>query len=90
MPYEVEIRRNADGVTRRYRMSSDWPSDSDCPEFWWTEGNGGCDCNRALFFKAAGGEDNEDDDTPCGETLYTVTKAILPDGREIRIDGEPA
>ena len=22
----------------------------DCDAWWWTEGNGGCDCNRAMMF----------------------------------------
>ena len=23
---------------------------NDCSVWWWTEGNGGCDCNRAILF----------------------------------------
>jgi hypothetical protein len=28
-------------------------------EYWWNEGNGGCDCNRRICFHEAGGDDYE-------------------------------
>lgn len=80
--YDVEIRRVADGLVRRYHMDHPWHSSS---MFWWTEGNGGCDCNRMMDFQRAGGED----DTlphPCGDTAYQVIRAIFPDGTTLQID----
>lgn len=82
MTYAVLIRRNSDGLVRRREMKWDW-KDSDY--YWWTEGNFGCDCNRHLEFQRAADEDEDGDD--CGETRYTVLKAILPDNTEIPIDG---
>ena len=31
------------------KYSNEW-SDVDFSVYWWTEGNGSCDCNRALVF----------------------------------------
>ena len=41
--------------SKRYEIDDVWAwewVDEDTPEgmeFWWTEGNGGCDCNRSLY-----------------------------------------
>jgi hypothetical protein len=45
--------------------------------FQWTEGNYGCDCNRARFFARAAEED--DPDVPCGDTYRVVSPAWLRD-----------
>ena len=48
--YKVVIRRNSDGQKRVHVSHTDYfhPCGS---AFWWEEGNGGCDCNRKLFFE---------------------------------------
>lgn len=33
-------------------------------DFWWTDGNGACDCNRADFFLG--------EEWPCGEKIEIV------------------
>jgi hypothetical protein len=92
MGYQVEIRRNADGLIRTYTESSAWALDPDSTRdedgpswFWWEEYNGGCDCERARCFAAAVGD--PDPDEPCvldGDACrYTVLRFILPDGRII-------
>lgn len=63
---EVAIRRIADGEVRVARMREV----RDTLEFGWSDGNYGCDCNRALFFARANGEDEPD--IECGETAYAV------------------
>ena len=61
----VEIRRNSDGAVRSCEYPYPWDGD-----YIWTDGNYGCDCNRALFFgRADGGEGDEAD---CGEGAYAV------------------
>lgn len=35
--------------------------------YWWSEGNGGCDCNRSLAFGGA-----DDEPLECGNTRYLV------------------
>jgi hypothetical protein len=43
--------------------------------FWWTEGNAGCDCNRAIFFRHL--------DSPCGNGRFVITKfEVQPEGEE--------
>lgn len=63
---KVEIRRNEDGLI----ASSIWP-DFEFHAFWWQEGNASCDCNRELFFIRAM-EGDEDFDSQCGDTRYSV------------------
>lgn len=67
------IRRNEDGVTRRYPIEWEPSTDGDegVSEYMWGEGNYACDCNRAMFFAEAGGED-EPEDAPCGEDAFSV------------------
>ena len=66
----AEIRREADGVVRRYEEPFEWHGGS-YPDYIWAEGNYSCDCNRHLFFQRAAGEP-DGDDYPCGDELYTV------------------
>jgi hypothetical protein len=65
------IRRNSDGAIHK----SHW---QDGGEFWWTEGNGACDCNRAIAF-------GDVEDTTCGDSRYDLVHA---DGTPF-IDWEP-
>ncbi len=82
MKHSVDIRRNSDGEVRRYERGLEWRSD-----FFWLEGNGACDCNRYQFFEEAGGRDDAyEDDAPCGDTAYSVLRAILEDGTIIPLD----
>ncbi len=78
--YDVVLRRNADGIERTYHMDSEWDHSGD---FWWSEGNGACDCNRAMIFDRLGGMDEDqimDTDYSCGSERYTVVRYIFPDG----------
>ncbi len=88
MSYVAVIRRNSDGLVRECPQTTDWhDADADgagSDLFWWTDGNGGCDCNRANFFARAGGE--PDPDEVCGETNYRVIEFRLPDGRVVPCD----
>ena len=52
---ETNEERSRDFVGENYQ----WPRD----EFWWTEGNMGCDCNRADFL------DVDDGHHPCNVGL---------------------
>ena len=60
--------------------------------YWWTEGNGGCDCNRSLSLNRAhklglgdpNGEHCLDERClPCGDTITLV--ALSVDGVEQRL-----
>ena len=61
MKSPLYILRVSDGEIRL----SKW---QDGGQYSWTEGNAGCDCNRAIAF----GNDHETDETPCGDTAYEL------------------
>lgn len=50
-----------DTITGQQIEAPDWSS---CV-FWWTEGNGACDCNRALAMGCEDLEDKEGDVEVC-------------------------
>ena len=82
---KVLLRNNVTGEERFIDSDSEW---DDVHEFLWTEGNFGCDCNRALFFARAGGE--EDPLGPiCGTAACRVPYAVRPDGTRLPIDDDP-
>lgn len=74
MKYTVIIRKNDTGETREIHET--YPDEYvDSLQFMWSEGNYGCDCNRASFFYG----DADFDDT-CGDTRFSVTSLKLADG----------
>jgi uncharacterized protein len=83
MTYSVLLRDNTTGEVREYHSESDW--DPEISDYVWIDGNYACDCNRALFFARAAGED-EPENSPCGVERFTALFAILPDGRRIKLD----
>lgn len=63
---EVVLQRVSDGEQRTI-------VDEDCgsveaTEYYWTEGNASCDCNRHLEFERAGGVE-PDDHMECGDEV---------------------
>lgn len=63
----------------------------DASVFWWTEGNYGCDCNRAWEFARAGGLPEAEVvkiEQPCSHSNYS--RYYVPwaevDGKRIEID----
>lgn len=101
MSYKIAIRRVADSVVRVYHSDLEWREEPDAhmkrlgmeqspDEYWWTEGNGGCDCNRALFFEYAGSDREPAErcaelDPPCGEGAYAIDYVELPSGKRIKL-----
>lgn len=82
--YIVGIRKNETNEVVFCPQDIKW---HDCSLFWWTEGNGGCDCNRVLMFLRARGsidEEFESDDDKCGTDKYTLVGIWFPDGSDIR------
>jgi len=65
----VVIVRNSDGA-QIVDVPSHKPRYTWADEFWWTEGNMGCDCNRALCWTRAHGEPDADDE--CGHSRFHV------------------
>ncbi len=73
VPVEVHIRRTETGEVRIYRDNLYTTVDYD-GIFIWAEGNWSCDCNRAIFFAEAGGEQNKSNQ--CGEYGYIVDRIV--------------
>lgn len=87
--YRVLLQNNETQERRWYTVDQDW--DDGCL-FAWTEGNWSCDCNRACFFIEASDDPKEWNNGwsfPCGDMLYTALYAELPNGEQIKLDGEP-
>lgn len=78
--YVVGIRKNETGEVRFCPVQLDWHNGS---LSWWSTGNYGCDCNRHLEFHGLS-ESSEDEDVPCGLTMYTLIGIWFPDGSDIR------
>jgi hypothetical protein len=67
---KITIRRNNDGATCVYSDNYAWDNKWHLV-FQWTDGNYGCDCNRAIFFENAGGTVNEGEDE-CGTGVFSI------------------
>lgn len=88
----VRIRRNSDGVVRTY--VDEWIpfrlEDHSIDDVvgsvifqWSSDGNSGCDCNRATYFARAAGELHELDEFGCSDGKYSVVyPAWLADEHE--------
>jgi hypothetical protein len=83
---DVHMRRTADGAERVYRYEP-VDDDLDLIRYMWGGGNFGCDCNRAMHFDEASGE--ETDDVPCGEVAFDVLKIVNSQTDEIIYVGDP-
>jgi hypothetical protein len=71
-PMEAVLVRNSDGARRIYRP--DWkPTWTWSDEYWWTEGNFGCDCNRRLTWaRCADPPEDEPENQECGHGEFSV------------------
>lgn len=68
--YVAEVRCNATGEVRRVLQSwefAGWDGPRSSVQYFWTDGNFGCDCNRAIQFAGV-----FTIDTQCGESAYSV------------------
>lgn len=85
------IRRVEDGKIVRVSYTQEGTGAG--TEFFWTEGNFGCDCNRALLVHRALDED-EPDDPPCTDGRFSLECLVVNEVLEIgtvepaSVDGE--
>lgn len=75
MSYVATILDRRTGESVEAPQPHEWGEGS---EFWWSEGNCGCDCNRFLEFERAKGRDPEFEDAAC---IYDD----FPDGKRFRV-----
>ena len=68
---EVEIFDSETGERGRLERAEMMREGEEAPSTdWWEDGNGGCDCNRAILLAQSQGK--EIPDAPCGEGRYRV------------------
>lgn len=104
MSYRIAIKNNSTGEVRVYESDDEWRGEND-PEmlqmgisespsaFWWTEGNGGCDCNRELHFEYANAprerhaeiHAEKRDSLKCGDDRFAIEYVELPDGKRFTL-----
>lgn len=86
--YVATIIDTQTGESVQYDCSKlDWyDGDDGSSEFWWTEGNFSCDCNRGLSFYRAKHKAEPDDELGCGAGRYRVPFVTLSDGRVVNVD----
>lgn len=85
MAYWVALRNNETFEVRRCKMNLTFEFEEDgLPNmFWWTEGNGGCDCNRADIFY----DGEQDVHAPvCGNQKFSALYIELDDLRRFPVD----
>ena len=84
----VEIRNNETGETRYFMEDEDTYESEDSIYFAWADGNYSCDCNRAIAFARAGGDEygNLIANPQCGSGKYTVPRIKLMNGTVIHVD----
>lgn len=64
------------GETREWKIYDFEAAHLEESDFMWSEGNYSCNCNRALFFARAAGEEDPND-RECGDGAYSI---IILDG----------
>lgn len=75
----AEIRKNDIGEVREIETDEVLKNGSETPNiFNWEENNFSCDCNRAIFFGRANGEEL---DEPCSDGKYSVNLKNAKDGK---------
>lgn len=77
MSYFVKIQDNKTKEIIVHEENRDWEEHSD---FWWTEGNMSCDCNRQRFFEPGGHASDHAIGFPCGDTRYSIIDITAEDG----------
>tara|TARA_R110000868_G_scaffold13885_2_gene64485 strand:- start:185 stop:454 length:270 start_codon:yes stop_codon:yes gene_type:complete len=82
---QVVLQRVSDGEQRT--VVDEDSEYADGAEFWWTEGNGGCDCNRGLYFERAAGRD-PDNRMPCGDVAYRLVSLKIGSQEYVNEKGE--
>jgi hypothetical protein len=93
VPYTVTITNIVLGETVKSRFECEWQEHF---RFLWEQGSFSCDCNRALEFLRAKGQelDLEREATPCNtcdaDRQYRVDSIVLDNGRVVYEERSPS
>lgn len=91
MKYTVTIRNNETGEIKVHKDNYDWKDNTEGGylttafegfTYQWTDGNFGCDCNRAIFMY---GYDKEAG-RKCSTGKFDLIKIVDEDGNEYPVD----
>lgn len=77
---DVTLRRVSDGVERIsvaessgfFVYGGNIDEAIEHARYWWHDGNGGCDCNRQLYFERAAGGDPDIEAVECTHGRYRI------------------
>ena len=83
MTFIVVLERVADAKRVEIAPNEPWEDEDDRTEWYWTEGNMCCDCNRRDLFYRAMGEPTPECADPCGSSEFRLVEFRLSDGRVI-------
>ena len=84
MSYTVVMFDTLTGKRRHIVFNLEW---KDSSEFWWSEGNMACDCNRgARFYDVPFPSGFYEAPFPCGNERFVIPYIELEDGTRIEID----
>lgn len=75
--YTVFFTRVADNKQSQKHYDYEWIGN-----FWWSEGNMACDCNRFLEFERGLGNDPDNREAKCSTGAYRI-RIVLDDGTEV-------
>jgi len=79
MNVSITLFDPATGVRKTIEENHSETSDREGTEFYWTEGNNGCDCNRRILMKLVPNASFEPN--PCGNTIKL--ESLKFDGAEM-------
>lgn len=85
MSYVAAITDRTTGETRTEKFDLEWGEGSD---YLWSDGNFGCDCNRAQFFAVAAGGINLEHPCSMGTTPARFFVSIWSNGKIVYADEE--
>lgn len=83
--YDVYLRDTRNGNTDEYHH--DFPVKLEVCKFYYTDGNGSCDCNRSIFLYGLG-DDTEDMLLECnsGDNVIVIDKIIVRETGEVFLE----
>ncbi len=82
----IDIMKMSTGERRTWQSDLGWDKHS---KFLWKDGNFSCDCNRASFFRQAGGDEPSAQWRDCSDGEFRVV-AIKSQTGQLLYSEEPA
>jgi len=81
--YDVYLRDTRNGKTKKH-ISKKYPMTPQDFEFYWTEGNNSCDCNRSIYIY--GYENKNCLECNSADNIISVDKIVIRETQEILLE----